>query len=193
MGKAEVKVLASVVLADDPELAAIKWLVKFINAASVAYQPDLFSWKSGSGFAEFQVIGLKAQNSLFPPLPKELKQLEPFHAEFRQAIRVALESRGRLSVHRILLDASPTNWMLFYRQGEGKSPSFFSCGFAGNWKLSFLSRVTFLLGRFGDRLKLCPTCSKVFLAEHGNQAYDTRECSDRKRYERFRSKHAATV
>jgi hypothetical protein len=191
MGKVEVTVLESATLSEDSELAALEWLVKFILAESV--DPDLFSLKSG--FGDFMLVTARdSGTSLFPPKLKERKQLESFHAEFKQAVRAVLQGRGRRA-HRIELEArdAAAAWMLFYRRGHSKSPDGLKCQFGGSWKLAFLTGVTSLLGRFGGRVKLCPACSRVFVAEHGNQSYDTRECSGRKRQERFRNKSSGMV
>jgi hypothetical protein len=192
MGKVEVTVLGVATLSDDAESAAMRWLMRFIEADSLD-QPDLFAVKNGSGFAEFVFAGVKSGTmaGLFPPsTPAKLKAWRSLHSELRQAFRVVLEGHGR-QAYPIKAESDDALWLLLYRRGHDKSPDGLRSEFRGGLKLAVLGRVNSLLGRFGERVKLCPACSKIFLAEHGNQSYDTRACSDRHRQERFWRKKLA--
>jgi hypothetical protein len=192
MGNVEVKILGVAALADDPESAAMRWLMRFIEAESLDL-PDLFAVKPGSGFAEFIFAGRKSgiEAGVFPPsTPAKLKEWKSLHAELRQALRVVLEGHGK-QAYPIKFESDDGLWLLLYRRGHDKSPDGLRSEFRGALRLAVLGRVNSLLGRFGERVKLCPACSKIFLAEHGNQSYDIRECSDRHRQERFWRKKLA--
>jgi hypothetical protein len=197
MGQVEVKIEESAVLASDPKWAALKWLVRFIEAKPEEL-PGLLSLKSG--FGNFQHMGVgstkrregKFEIPLWPPkTPAELEGLKSFHAQFVKVIRAVLEGGG-VSMGEIKLPPNDgSSWRLFCVSDKNKSAARLRSYFEGSWELGFLSRAQILLACFDANLKLCPQCSKVFAAEHGLQNYCSRTCSDRKRLKRFRAKKAA--
>src|SRR5690242_11222314 len=93
MGNVEITVRDSGTLSRDPELAALNWLIKFIQAEP-ADLTDLFSLKSG--FGDFIVTARESGTKLFPPMKRgEIKRLESFHAQFKGAFHAVLEGRGQ--------------------------------------------------------------------------------------------------
>ena len=198
MRKLNALVAGVAVVGDAPGLAALRWLIRFIEADSVD-QPGLFSPKSG--FTEFvsgTVLLPSRTARLRPPTTamdptKAVEQWKPLHAELKQAFRNALEGHGQqIGMVKLRGDDAATDVLFVYSRGRDKSPDGIRCQSQGSLKTVFVGRVVNLIDRFGELVKLCPACSKIFVAQHRNQAYHTRVCSDRVRQERHWRKTLAT-
>jgi hypothetical protein len=153
---------------DDPERIALSWLLDFVHAG-----PDELEavCEPRGVFGEF------AERNPDDPVPKS--SIRRFHAEFKKLFCNVFADQGRKGEGIITLSQRPVSYVLL--RNAGAAPRGF---FEGCWEISFLSLTNIVLARFGQSLAQCRGCSRIFLKEHGLQAYCTRQCGERLRQKR---------
>lgn len=161
----------------------------WINALEEAYL--LLAWGETApevqarlpGLRGYQNTSVEEAKSLLGPLQSELatliKRVMPLQSPSpgSKPLKLAVQGEVYLVLDRYHRLRS------FYAPNESDAKRAFA--------MTVVWRVADLLTRvYLPRLKRCPECGRVFLAEHRKQRFDTPQCSLRDRVRRFRDKKA---